>query len=272
MGDGFALRGFVKLDRSRHATIDALDLADYGLLVKLVRYVDSRTRRYHCTQAELAEWVGLDRKNLRKRLQRLEGLGLVKVDFPRGHKGTVDVLCYDAVVTSPQGAIRPIRKGRGHPIRVEPYEGAVRGDLPPHKGRSVPCDQEPLSTLSTGDVAVDRSLPNKQPPPPPPSQTREEEEVVVKDAHDFDPFVGQEGQGRDGGSEVADGFQANLVRLALDELAPDKLPDWWEDGMLRDLTAAQARRFVDHVGFNGMTPSEYASRRSLRRRVRAVRP
>lgn len=82
------------------ATKHRLDLSTQGLLTRLILAVGWDTDTYPCTMASLALEVGVHRKNLVAKLDRLahDDVKAIRYRFPRGHEGYVQLLCLDELV------------------------------------------------------------------------------------------------------------------------------------------------------------------------------
>lgn len=157
------------------------------ILTALVYECDHRTGVWAGTQADLAEVVGLYRKNVASRLKPLEDAGLIECYFPRGHTGRVTVLVYCEVVHLPpsQEANHPLYKGQlgtkrteghkgqttpneeaNHPLRANGSAGhsvapsGLNGaDVIPFDSRARGSGQEPPATANSRGACPDPTLP-----------------------------------------------------------------------------------------------------------------
>lgn len=131
-----------------------LDPTERWVFLCLILEADHTTGLWHGTQADLADVAGLDRRNIRARLQRLDDAGLIECYFPRGHKGRVKVRTYvDVVHLGPS-------QGTNHPLRddMTPDRNGtnVRDG---HKGRTIPIHgtNRPLWDRESPGHGVDAS-------------------------------------------------------------------------------------------------------------------
>jgi len=96
-----------------------LTITERWLLTQLVLHARWDDGIYRGTQSELAQLVGLSRRNLPPRLNVLEEKRLIETYWPRGHSGGVRVLLYlDLVRLSrgPQATQHPLRKRQLGPL------------------------------------------------------------------------------------------------------------------------------------------------------------
>lgn len=89
------------------ALVDCHQLSppELAVLLWLTLEADHKTGLWRGTQAQLAEAVRLHRTNVRRHLARLEALGLIRCNFPKGHEGSVRVLPYLDVVHLPDSQV-----------------------------------------------------------------------------------------------------------------------------------------------------------------------
>jgi len=89
-------------------------IAERWVLLMLLMHADYTTGIYKGTQADLGKLIGLDRRNLRSKLARLEEADIVDTYWPLGHEGAVRVKQYLDLVrlSAAQGTNHPLRKGR----------------------------------------------------------------------------------------------------------------------------------------------------------------
>lgn len=89
------------------ALVDCHQLSppEFAVLIWLTLEADHKTGLWRGTQAQLAEAVRLHRTNVRRHLARLETLGLIRCNFPKGHEGSVRVLPYLDVVHLPDSQV-----------------------------------------------------------------------------------------------------------------------------------------------------------------------
>lgn len=215
----------------------------------------------------MARIIEVSGRTVRRTLVDFEAEGLVTRERRRRRDGTLGVYDYtlrwEAIASLPWNGVK--RKGHdGDPFASSTGHQVATGAAQPPDTDDTSSGH--LVSGSPADIWCPRVTPVPEPQTEPPlllvgeQSVREEEEVAVKEASDSDPFVAQEGQGRDKGQDDAPSvWEAQMCREAVADTPRYELPTWYRAKELTvdDLTAYQARMLLRYLNAPS-TPEEYA--------------